>query len=93
MQIKVQDSLVVCQNFIRGKWILGEQGLKDVISPVNGKEIGQVSVPSQKQIDSAIRSAAEAQKNWARQPIKERSKILYQFRNFLLRDQDAISLL
>ncbi len=93
MQIKVQDTLVLCQNFIQGKWVAGEQGLHEVISPITGKKIGQVSIPSQKQIDLAIRSASEVQKNWAKQPIKERSKILYQFRNILLRDQDAISLL
>jgi malonate-semialdehyde dehydrogenase (acetylating) / methylmalonate-semialdehyde dehydrogenase len=85
------DQALSCHNFISGAWVRGENGSHDILSPYNGHKIGDYSVPSPKQIESAIQAAALAQKEWALQPIKERSKVLYQFRNILLRDQDEIA--
>jgi malonate-semialdehyde dehydrogenase (acetylating)/methylmalonate-semialdehyde dehydrogenase len=82
---------VVCDNFISNAWVRGEAGSQDVISPYNGHKIGSFSIPSEKQIAKAIEGAAKAQKDWAKLPIKERSKVLFNFRNILLRDQDEIT--
>jgi malonate-semialdehyde dehydrogenase (acetylating)/methylmalonate-semialdehyde dehydrogenase len=91
MQTKLPSANVICHNFIHGAWVAGEQGSQNVLSPYNGQKIGEFSVPSKAQIHQAIEKAAEAQKAWASLPIKERSKILFQFRQILLRDQDEIS--
>lgn len=82
---------VVCHNFISNAWVPGDAGSQDVVSPYSGKKIGSFSIPSMKQISVAIETAAKAQKDWARLPIKERSKVLFNFRNILLRDQDEIT--
>ncbi len=78
-------------NFIAGAWKKGEAGNQDIFSPHDGKKLGEISVPSKAQIEAAIDAAALAQKEWARLPIKERSKVLYEFRNILLRDLEEIS--
>ncbi len=91
MQTKIPGQLVICHNFINGAWIQGEKSSQEVVSPYNGQKIGQISTPSTSQIDLAIQSASLAQKSWSKLPIKERSKILFQFRNILLREQDEIS--
>lgn len=78
-------------NFIGGAWEKGEAGAQDIHSPHDGKKIGSISIPSAKQIDKAIQAAAAAQKEWGRLPIKERSKVLYEFRHILMRDLDKIS--
>lgn len=83
--------MITCPNFIAGEWISGEVESFDVIAPGTAKKIGDYSIPSLKQIHYAIETASEAQKKWSQLPIKERSKVLYQFRNILLRDQDEIS--
>lgn len=80
-----------CHNFIRGIWMDGKSAAAEVVSPYNGKVIGEYTIPSSEQIDEAIENASAAQVEWAKTPIKERSKVLYEFRNILLRDQDAIS--
>jgi malonate-semialdehyde dehydrogenase (acetylating)/methylmalonate-semialdehyde dehydrogenase len=80
-----------CPNFINGKWVVGEQASQDVISPVSGLKIGDFSIPSARQMDEAIQAAGRAQAAWAQLPIKERSKVLFNFRNILLRDLEAIS--
>lgn len=91
MQTKIPTENIVCHNLINGEWIKGESFGIEVKSPYNGKKIGEVSIPSKKQIDYAIDHAAQAQILWGRTPIKERSQVLYHFRNILLRDLEPIS--
>lgn len=83
--------MTVGANFIAGKWISGDDGNVDVISPINGKKLGHYSKASPSQIHKAIEAANAAQKNWGHTTIKERSKVLFQFRNILLRDLEKIS--
>lgn len=82
---------VICHNFIAGQWVKGEAGSHEVLSPYSGKAIGEFSIPSANQIQQAIATAAQAQIQWGQTPIKERSQVLFNFRNILLRDIDAIS--
>lgn len=90
---KLPAEKLVCPNFIQGKWVKGEAATQEVVSPYDGKIIGEFSIPTASQIDFAICEAAKAQTAWARLPIKERSKVLFQFRTILLRDFDEIALL
>ena len=80
-------------NFIAGRWVTGDSGSTEVISPHTGKLLGTCTHASNTQIDQAIKAADLAQKYWGKLPIKERSKVLFQFRNLLLRDQDKIATL
>jgi malonate-semialdehyde dehydrogenase (acetylating) / methylmalonate-semialdehyde dehydrogenase len=82
---------VVCHNLIGGNWVNGENGLNEIRSPYNQSVIGQVSVPSLAQVDKAIKAAHEAQKDWGRTPMKERARVLFNFRNILHRDIDKIA--
>jgi len=91
MQARMLQGDLSCPNFINGSWVRGEAGEQDIISPVSGMKIGSFSTPSQQQIHQAIEAAAAAQKDWARLPVKERSKVLYDFRHILLRDVDKIA--
>lgn len=91
MQTKLPTEILNCHNFIQGAWVKGDASTFEVHSPYNGKKIGACTAPSNAQIQKAIEAAAHAQKEWAKQPIKERSKILFNFRNILLRELDAIS--
>jgi malonate-semialdehyde dehydrogenase (acetylating)/methylmalonate-semialdehyde dehydrogenase len=84
-------SLVSCPCFIDGEWVKGEAGNREISSPYDGRKLGEISIPSKAQIDLAIEAADRAQKAWAQAPIKERSKILFDFRTILLREQDAIA--
>lgn len=84
---------VRCDCFVGGEWVKGEMTDKNVVSPRDGKVLGSISVPSKAQIDSAIETAAQAQRAWAQVSMKERAKVLFEFRNILLREQDAIATL
>lgn len=83
--------MVTANNFIGGKWSVGDQGERAIFSPYDGQKIGTFSVPSKEQINQAIFQAAQSQKAWGRLPIKERSKVLFNFRHILLRDLEKIA--
>jgi malonate-semialdehyde dehydrogenase (acetylating)/methylmalonate-semialdehyde dehydrogenase len=91
MQTRIPTQTLECENFIQGRWVAGSAGSATIYSPYNGSVIGRMSVPSQQQIKDAIAHAQHAQTQWALLPIKERSKVLYQFRNILLREADEIA--
>jgi malonate-semialdehyde dehydrogenase (acetylating)/methylmalonate-semialdehyde dehydrogenase len=83
--------MLSCHNLIKGEWVTGQGGVHDIHSPHTGGKIGQFSIPTPAQVVQAIDGAADAQREWARSPIKERSKVLFNFRNILLREIDEIS--
>lgn len=82
---------VACDNMIGGAWEPGEAGGQEVVSPYHGRPIGRISLPSAAQIDRAIGLARDAQKSWGALPHKERARVLFRFREILLRDQDEIA--
>lgn len=91
MSVQLPHEIIPCLNFINGQWIKGEAGRLAVISPYNGRKIGEVFLPSKSQIMDAIKVAEEAQKEWGRTPMKERARVLFNFRDILLRDSERIS--
>jgi malonate-semialdehyde dehydrogenase (acetylating)/methylmalonate-semialdehyde dehydrogenase len=82
-----------CHNLIAGNWEKGERGEHEARSPYDGRALGTFSSPSAAQIDRAVKAAAEAQKEWGKAPAKERARVLFNFRNILLRDFDRIAVL
>jgi malonate-semialdehyde dehydrogenase (acetylating)/methylmalonate-semialdehyde dehydrogenase len=91
MKTQLPKEKVFTHCLINGKWEKGKTGGTPVKSPYTGQVIGEYSTPSLEQVDLAIQAASRAQKDWASSPVKERSKVLFQFRNILLRDQDEIA--
>jgi malonate-semialdehyde dehydrogenase (acetylating)/methylmalonate-semialdehyde dehydrogenase len=91
MTLKIPQELISCSNFINGQWVKGDKGLLGIVSPYNGKKIGEVSLPSLEQISDALKKAQAAQVEWGRTPMKERARVLFNFRNILMRDIDKIA--
>lgn len=91
MSVKIPEKVIDCPNFIGGEWVKGEAGVQPVNSPYNGKKIGEISLPSDAQIKTALKKAEAAQKEWANVPLKERTRVLFNFRDILLRQMDEIS--
>ncbi len=91
MSVKLPEQVISCSNFIGGEWVRGEHSTLDVISPYNGKKIGEVSLPSAAQVKKAIELAETAQKAWGATPMKERAQVLFNFRNILMRDIDEMA--
>jgi malonate-semialdehyde dehydrogenase (acetylating)/methylmalonate-semialdehyde dehydrogenase len=93
LERKVFSKPAVANCMIGGEWIGGEAGESAVHSPHTGRRIGTMSAASPSQVDEAVHLAAKAQLDWGKLPAKERAKVLFRFREILLRDLEEISFL
>lgn len=91
MSVKIPNQVINCQNFIDGNFKNGHGEKVAIISPYNGKIIGEFSSSTKAEINAAIESAKRAQILWADVPMKERTKVMFNFRNILLRDLDEMA--
>lgn len=89
--VDIPADLVICKNFVGGAWLASTGSMHDVRSPYSGAVIGHVPYSTSKEVDDAVRTAAAAFPAWRRMPIKERSQILYKFRDLMLVHLDALS--
>ncbi|MCB0408325.1 MAG: aldehyde dehydrogenase family protein, partial [Bdellovibrionales bacterium] len=79
------------QNYIGGEWVSGSGDTFQVTSPYFGNVIGEGKSSTAADIDKLAKNAHEAFLQWSVTPIKERSQVLFRFRNLLLENLDDIS--
>lgn len=91
MLIKVVSEKIKCQNFVNNEFQSGSGELQSVISPYTGQVIGEYKSSTASDVAQIVEKAAVAQKLWAETPIKERTKVMFNFRQILLREMDSIS--
>src|SRR3954447_7033516 len=80
------------QHFINGKSAAGASGRwGDVFNPATGERARRVALASRAEVDQAVRAARAAFPAWAATPPLTRARVMFKFRELLLRDEDAIS--
>lgn len=89
--VKVPKDVISAFNFVNGQWVKASGEKSQVMSPYNHQAIGELFHSTKEDVNTAINAAAIAQKDWANTPIKERTKVMFNFRNILLRDQEVIA--
>lgn len=91
MSVKIPSKPMNCQNYVDGQFHNGKGEKIEVRSPYTGALIGEFTSTSKAEVDLAVASADKAQKLWADVPMKERTKIMFNFRNILIRDLEEIT--
>lgn len=91
MSVQIPGTPIQVENFVNGRFIKGSGTAMKVLSPYNGKVIGEMNATTAAEVDVAVKSAKTAQAEWAQVPLKERTKVMFNFRQILLRDLDEIS--
>lgn len=91
MRVEIPNMVTELGLFINNEEIQGKGQERRVVSPYNGNLIGTFHDADYSQIEFAVDAAVNAQKEWSKFPIKERTKIMFEFRNILLRDIDKIT--
>ncbi|MDG0817645.1 aldehyde dehydrogenase family protein [Bdellovibrio svalbardensis] len=91
MSVKIPSTPLQCQNFVNGKFQSGSGTLIEILSPYNGKVIGSFKSTTADEVNTAVTQAKAAQAEWAQVPLKERTKVMFNFRQILMRDLDEIS--
>jgi len=89
--IEFSKETIHCQNMIGGNWEPGNGEKVDVYSPYNGKVVGEFKCSTKDEVNKAIDIAKTASKTWGNTPLKERTQVMFSFRDILLRDIDKIS--
>jgi malonate-semialdehyde dehydrogenase (acetylating)/methylmalonate-semialdehyde dehydrogenase len=88
---QIPESLCKCSNFVDNQLSEGSGEKHQVKSPYTGSIIGEFHFSTSDDVDIAVSNAHKAQQDWGLTPIKERTRILYQWRNILIRDMDSFS--
>jgi len=78
------------ENLIDGTW-RGSAETAEVHSPYIGTSVGTVAIASAADVDAAGHAAAKAAAEWRRVPIKERTQLLFRYRELVLANIDELS--
>ena len=80
-------------HFINGKEYISKSGrFGDIFNPTSGEKTGSVSFANKDDVALAIQNASEAQKTWAKTPPLARSRVMFKFKELILRDMDKLAL-
>ena len=79
-------------HFINGKEYLSQSNRSgDVYNPALGEKIAEVSFANNADVEQAIMSAKTAFSSWSKTPPLTRSRILFKFKELLIRDMDKLA--
>lgn len=78
-------------SYVDGGWVLGEQAIRRVVNPADGRVLTEVSVSSVEQCVDAVAAAGAAQRQWADRPARERSQILTRAYELMCRDEEQLA--
>ena len=89
--VDLPSSPIVCRNLIGSEWIESSSETRDVLSPYSGQVIGRVPMCGADEVDHAVRAASAAAVDWRKVPLKERTQLLFRYRELLHANIDRIS--
>lgn len=78
-------------NYVGEELIEGRNGILDVLSPIDGSIISQVTLSGSEAVDKAVRTAKEAFPSWSNTPIKERTQVFFKYKQLLEENMDEIT--
>src|SRR6185503_5042493 len=88
--VDVPQKPITCRNLIGGEWVTSPSQHLDVKSPYTGGVIGKVPLSTAAEVKRAVDAAAKAAPDWRRMPIKERTQLMFRFRDLVLQHLDRL---
>ena len=83
----------IVNHFINGKeYVSKSERFGDVYNPANGEKIREVNFANKEDVSVAISCAVKAGNEWAATPSLTRSRVLFKFKDLILRDMDKLAL-
>lgn len=89
--IKRVDNQIQVENFVGGQWKSGQGESIEVESPYFGDVVAVMKASTQADVDEAVGLAKQAQIGWEATPLKERTQVLFRFRENLLAHLDEMA--
>ncbi len=84
------QKLLSAPQFIGGEFHQGHGAPFKIVSPWFGEIVGESVEANQLDLDRAVEKAQQVFPTWSQMPIKERTQVMFRFREILLRDMDEI---
>ena len=82
----------VVNQFIDGKvHISKSERFGDIYNPASGEKIKKVSFSNEDDVELAIKCAVKAGEKWSATPPLTRSRVLFKFKDLILRDMDKLA--
>ncbi|MEK4304321.1 CoA-acylating methylmalonate-semialdehyde dehydrogenase [Oceanobacillus sp. FSL K6-0251] len=79
-------------NFINGEWVEPtSRNYTEVFNPATGEEIGKVPISGFEEIDSAVKSAELAFKEWRRVAVPKRARMLFKYQQLLIENREELA--
>ncbi|SMF63309.1 aldehyde dehydrogenase family protein [Pseudobacteriovorax antillogorgiicola] len=91
MTLNIPNQTIQLNNLIGGQWQPGQGREQTVTSPYTGQVVGTFREASPEQVNHAAASAQEAFAIWRKTPLKERTQIMFRFREKLVEQLDEIA--
>ncbi|HUS64067.1 MAG TPA: CoA-acylating methylmalonate-semialdehyde dehydrogenase [Kofleriaceae bacterium] len=89
--VEVPQKPITCRNLVGGEWHTSSAQHLDVKSPYTGGVIGKVPLSTAAEVKRAVEAAAKAAPDWRRMPIKERTQLMFKFRDLVLANLDRLA--
>src|SRR5690606_25963577 len=77
--------------YLAGEWYAGDGARFEVRDPADGEVIVELPDLGPEQVQRAIDAAAQAQRDWAARPAKERAAILRRWHDLMLTNQEDLA--
>ncbi len=79
-------------NLVGGRWVASTSARRGtVFNPSTGKPIAAVPLSTAAETASAVEAAAAAGPGWAETPVVERARLMFRYRELLMRDFEQIA--
>jgi len=79
------------KNYINGKFEANGQRRMPIISPLNGRNIGELPLSGAADLDNAVKAAKAALPYWSALTIKERVQVFFKYRQLLEENKDELA--
>ncbi len=89
--LQFSDPDTEVRNLIGGGWIPGGGPVAELRSPWTGQGIGRLFASSAADVATAVKAAQGPARAWGDLPLKERTAVMFRFRDELFARQDAIA--
>ncbi len=85
-------SVTTCKCLIAGKWVEAQaERHDDVFNPSLGEPIAKVPMGGRADVDRAVKAGLAAFERWSETPAVERARIMFRFRDLLIKHTDDIA--
>ena len=78
-------------HWIGGQDSTGAAGTQPIYNPATGEAVGTLHLGDASTVDEAVRTAAEAQREWGRASLARRTQVMYRMRELVIAATDEIA--